>query len=51
MIPEKLSTNLISLNFNENRLSIVVDMKVGADGSIQESDIYKALVDNHSKLA
>jgi len=51
MLPEKLSTNLTSLNFNEDRLSIVVEMVVGADGSVQESDIYKARVRNHSKLA
>jgi exoribonuclease-2 len=51
MLPEKLSTNLTSLNFNEDRLSIVVEMVVGADGSVRESDIYKARVRNHSKLA
>jgi len=51
MLPEKLSTNLTSLNFNEDRLSIIVEMVVGADGSVQESDIYKARVRNHSKLA
>jgi VacB/RNase II family 3'-5' exoribonuclease len=51
MLPEKLSTNLTSLNFNEDRLSVVVEMVVGADGSVQESDIYKACVRNHSKLA
>jgi exoribonuclease-2 len=51
MLPEKLSTNLTSLSFNEDRLSIVVEMVVGADGSVQKSDIYKARVCNHSKLA
>ena len=51
MLPEKLSTNLTSLNFNEDRLSIVVEMVVGADGSVQESDIYRAIVRNHAKLA
>ena len=51
MLPEKLSTNLTSLNLNEDRLSLVVEMVVGVDGSIQESDIYKARVRNHSKLA
>jgi exoribonuclease-2 len=51
MLPEKLSTNLTSLSFNEDPLSIVVEMMDGADGSIQESDIYKARVCNHSKLA
>ena len=51
MLPEKLSTNLTSLNFNGDRLAIVVEMVVGADGSVQESDIYRALVRNHAKLA
>ena len=51
MLPEKLSTNLTSLNFNEDRLSIVIEMVIEADGSLQESDIYRARVDNHAKLA
>jgi exoribonuclease-2 len=50
MLPEKLSTNLTSLNFNEDRLSIVVEMLIGADGSLQDSDIYRARVRNHAKL-
>ncbi len=51
MLPEKLSTNLTSLNFNENRLSVVVEMVISKDGSLQESNIYKAWVRNHAKLA
>ena len=51
MLPEKLSTNLTSLNFNEERLSIVVEMVIDADGSLQDSDIYRARVRNHAKLA
>ncbi len=51
MLPEKLSTDLTSLNFNEERLSIVVEMVVGADGSLQASGIYRARVRNHAKLA
>jgi exoribonuclease-2 len=51
MLPEKLSTNLTSLNFNEERLSIVVEMVIDADGSLQDSDIYRAHVRNHAKLA
>ena len=51
MLPETLSTDLTSLNFNEERLSIVVEMVIGADGSLQDSDIYRALVRNHAKLA
>jgi exoribonuclease-2 len=51
MLPEKLSTNLTSLNFNEDRLSIVVEMVILADGSLQGSDVYQARVRNHAKLA
>jgi len=51
MLPEKLSTDLTSLNFNEDRLAMVIDMVVGADGSLQESTIYRAWVRNQAKLA
>jgi VacB/RNase II family 3'-5' exoribonuclease len=51
MLPEKLSTNLTSLNFNEERLAIVVEIVVGADGSLGESDVHKARVRNRAKLA
>lgn len=51
MLPENLSTNLTSLNFNEDRLAIAVEMVIGADGSLQDSDIYGARVRNHAKLA
>jgi VacB/RNase II family 3'-5' exoribonuclease len=51
MLPEKLSTNITSLNFNEDRLAIVVEMVIGADGSLQDGDIYRARVRNHAKLA
>ena len=51
MLPENLSTNLTSLNFNEDRLTLVVEMVIGGDGSLQDSDIYRARVRNHAKLA
>jgi VacB/RNase II family 3'-5' exoribonuclease len=51
MLPEKVSTDITSLNLNENRLAIVIEMIVGANGSLQESNIYKAWVRNHAKLA
>jgi VacB/RNase II family 3'-5' exoribonuclease len=51
MLPEKLSTNLTSLSFNEDRLAIVVEMVIGSDGSLQDSDIHRARVRNHAKLA
>src|SRR5512143_3567232 len=51
MLPEKLSTDLTSLNFNEDRPAIVIEMVLGADGSLQASDIYRARVRNHAQLA
>jgi VacB/RNase II family 3'-5' exoribonuclease len=51
MLPEKLSTNLTSLNLNEDRLAVVVEMVIAADGSLQDSDIYRVCVRNHAKLA
>jgi exoribonuclease-2 len=51
MLPEKISTDVTSLNFNEDRLAIVVEMVIGADGSLQDSSIYRAWVCNHAKLA
>jgi VacB/RNase II family 3'-5' exoribonuclease len=51
MLPEKLSTDLTSLNFKEDRLAMVVEMVIGADGALKGSDIYQARVCNHAKLA
>ena len=51
MLPEKLSTDITSLGFNADRLAIVVEMVVGSDGSVQDSDIYRACVRNRAKLA
>jgi exoribonuclease-2 len=51
MLPEKLSTNLTSLNFNEDRLAVIIDMVIGADGALLSSDVYRAGVRNQAKLA
>ncbi len=51
MLPEKLSTNLTSLNFNEDRLAMVVELVVEADGSVQDGSLYPAVVRNKAKLA
>ena len=51
MLPEMLSTNLTSLNPDEDRLAVVVDMAVAEDGSVQGSDVYRARVRNRAKLA
>jgi ribonuclease R len=51
MLPEKLSTDFTSLNFAAERLAVVVEMVIGADGTLQSSDIYRACVRNHARLA
>jgi len=51
MIPETLSTGLTSLNDGEDRAAIVVELTVGADGIINGSDVYRALVRSRAKLA
>jgi exoribonuclease-2 len=51
MLPERLSTDLTSLGEGDERLALVIEMQVAADGSIQQSDIDRALVKNHAKLA
>ena len=51
MLPERVSTDITSLNLNQDRLSIVIEMVVRADGTLQESHIYRAWVCNQAKLA
>lgn len=51
MLPERLSTDLTSLADRQERLAVVVEMTVTADGSIANPSIYRALVFNHAKLA
>src|SRR5260221_62126 len=51
MLPEKLSTDLTSLADGKERLAIVIEMEVGADGAVGKSDIYRAVVVNRAKLA
>ena len=50
MLPEKLSTDLTSLRFNADRYAVVVEMVIGDDGAILQSDVYCATVCNHAKL-
>ena len=51
MLPEKLSTDLTSLNEGADRLAIVVETLVAPDGAISSTAIYRALVRNQAQLA
>jgi exoribonuclease-2 len=50
MIPLKLSTDLTSLNFESDRLALVIEMVIDQEGVLKGSDIYRAWVRNQAKL-
>ncbi len=50
MLPEALSTGLTSLNEAVDRLVIVIELTVTADGTVGSRDAYQALVHNHAQL-
>lgn len=51
MLPEALSTGLTSLNPDEDRIAVVVDMVFDAEGALAGSEIYRGQVRNRAKLA
>jgi VacB/RNase II family 3'-5' exoribonuclease len=51
MLPERLSTDLTSLGEGVERLALVVDMTVTADGNVAAGNVYRATVLNKAKLA
>jgi exoribonuclease-2 len=51
MLPERLSTDLTSLNEGEDRAAVVVDMTIAENGEIRAADVYLAIVHNRAKLA
>jgi exoribonuclease-2 len=50
MLPERLSNDLTSLNEGEDRLAVVVQFDVAADGALGNQSVYRALVHNKAKL-
>jgi VacB/RNase II family 3'-5' exoribonuclease len=51
MLPERFSTDLTSLNPDQDRSAVVIDLTVTASGSVRTSDLYLATVRNQAKLA
>jgi exoribonuclease-2 len=51
MLPEEISTDITSLNLNQDRLAIVIEMVVDEQGALEDSKIYRAWVRNYAKLA
>jgi exoribonuclease II len=51
MLPERLSTDLTSLGEGVDRIAMIIEMTVAADGTVGDSAVYRAVVNNHAKLA
>jgi len=51
MLPERLSTDLTSLNEGQERLALVIDMRVDDQGRFMDGKLYRAVVVNKAKLA
>jgi len=51
MLPERLCYDLTSLNPGEDRLAVVMELTVAADGAVTDDAVYRALVHNYAKLA
>jgi exoribonuclease II len=51
MLPERLSTDLTSLNAHQDRLAVVTEMVFNTDASLAGSTVYRARVRNQAKLA
>ncbi|MFN3234552.1 MAG: ribonuclease R [Gammaproteobacteria bacterium] len=50
MLPEKLSNGLCSLNPNVDRLCMVCDMTINADGKVARSQFYPAVMHSKERL-
>lgn len=51
MLPNRLCTDLSSLNPGQDRLAVVTEFDIAADASISRASVYRARVHNRAKLA
>ncbi|MEO5843306.1 MAG: RNB domain-containing ribonuclease [Caldimonas sp.] len=51
MLPERLSTDLTSLNPDQDRLAVVTEMTIAPDASVAHASVRRARVRNQAKLA
>ena len=51
MLPSKLSENLCSLKPDENRLALTVMIKIDAQGSITECEIFESMIKSKARLS
>ena len=51
MLPDRLSTQLTSLNQDVDRPSIIIEFVVATDGTVRSHDVYLSRVENRAKLA
>ncbi len=50
MLPERLSTDLTSLNLNEDRAAFVTEYVVDPNGEVVHSEVFQAVVRNRAQL-
>jgi exoribonuclease R len=50
MLPEQLSTDMTSLNENQDREAVVMEFVVAADGTVGAHSVYRAMVRNKAQL-
>jgi ribonuclease R len=50
MLPKELSNGVCSLNPNEDKLTLSVDMTINADGKVTDYTIFESIIRNHYRM-
>lgn len=50
MLPKELSNGVCSLNPNEDKLTLSVDMTISADGKVTDYTIFESIIRNHYRM-